>query len=172
MNTTTRKARRDSDQIAIHTLDPDHTRKLADDAKELTIVSVIAALLVGIAIAIFVLIVLPRPADARGFPWFFQHIKPTGNCAGHEVAASFYWSGRRTANGEVFDTNGNTAASRVYPIGTILHVSNPHTGKSLTIRVNDHGPYGIAHQLGVKLDLARGAARRLGMRQTGWVCVS
>src|ERR1039458_9701970 len=76
MNTTTRKARRDSDQIAIHTLDPDHTRKLADDAKELTIVSVIAALLVGIAIAIFVLIVLPRPADARGFPWFFQHIKP------------------------------------------------------------------------------------------------
>lgn len=154
------------------TFDNEHAAGLLRTSRELSIVSVIAALLTGIAVAIFALVILIGPADARGFPWFFQHIKPTGNCAGHEVTASFYWSGRRTANGEVFDANGNTAASRVYPIGTILHVSNPHTGKSLTVRVNDHGPYGIAHRLGVKLDLARGAARRLGMRQTGWVCVS
>ncbi len=142
------------------------------DKREMAIVSVIAGLLTAIAFTIITLMLLTRPADARGFSWFFQHIKPTGNCAGRKVAASFYWSGRRTANGEVFDANGNTAASRVWPIGTILRVSNPRTGKSLTIRVNDHGPYGIAHRLGVKLDLARGAARRLGMTQTGWVCVS
>jgi rare lipoprotein A len=154
------------------TFNQERSAGLLGASKELGIVSGIAAMLLMAAIAIFAFMLLMRTADARGFPWFFQHVRPTGNCAGHEVAASFYWSGRRTANGEVFNANGNTAASRIYPIGTILNVSNPHTGKSLTIRVNDHGPYGIAHAMGVKLDLARGAARRLGMNQTGWVCVS
>src|ERR1035437_515775 len=154
------------------TFNREHSDDVLQDVKGFAIVSGIMAMLLMAAIAIFAFILLMRTADTRGFDWFFQHVRPTGNCAGHEVAASFYWSGRRTANGEAFDANGNTAASRVYPIGTILHVSNPHTGKSLTVRVNDHGPYGIAHRLGVKLDLARGAARRLGMRQTGWVCVS
>jgi rare lipoprotein A len=154
------------------TFDQERADDLKQDIKGLAIVSGIATMLLMAAIAIFAFMLLVRTADARGFPWFFEHVKPTGQCAGREVAASFYWSGRRTANGEVFDANGNTAASRVWPIGTILHISNPLTGKSLTIRVNDHGPYGIAHRLGVKLDLARGAAHRLGMRQTGWVCVS
>src|ERR1035437_8145483 len=124
-----------------------HNERATDSLRsthELGIVSVIATLLTGIAVAIFALPLLVGPADGGGFPWFFLFIKSTGNCAGHEVAASFYWSGRPTANGEYGHPNGNTAASRVYPIGTILHVSNPHTGKSLTIRVNDHGPYGIA----------------------------
>jgi rare lipoprotein A len=110
-------------------------------------------------------------ATPRDFPWFFDHIKPTGLCPGREVAASFYWSGRHTANGEAFDANGNTAASRDYAFGTRLRLTNPVNGRTVTVRINDRGPYGIAHQLGVKLARARGAARRLGMTQTGWICV-
>ncbi len=44
-----------------------------------------------------------------------------------------------------------------------LTVTNPHNGRSLVIRINDTGPYGIAYRMGARLDLARGAAQRLGM---------
>jgi rare lipoprotein A len=39
------------------------------------------------------------------------------------------------------------------------------------VRINDRGPWGIAYAKGTRLDLARGAARRLGMRGTQYVCV-
>ena len=108
---------------------------------------------------------------AKDFKWFFDHIKPTGQCgAAREIAASFYWHGRRTATGEAFDANGNTAASRTLAFGTRLRLTNPLNGRSVTVRINDRGPYGQAHALGVRLDLARGAARRLGMTATQWLC--
>jgi peptidoglycan lytic transglycosylase len=43
-----------------------------------------------------------------------RYVRPTGACAGEEVLASYYWTGRRTASGEVFDANGNTAAARTW----------------------------------------------------------
>lgn len=110
-------------------------------------------------------------ALAKDFKWFFDHIKPSGKCgAAREVAASFYRHGQRTANGEAFDANGNTAASRTLAFGTRVRLTNPLNGRSVTVRINDRGPYGQAHALGVKLDLARGAARRLGMTATQWLC--
>lgn len=116
---------------------------------------------------------LSAPASARGFDWFFKHIPRSNDCpfGMREIPASFYWSGRRTATGEHFDANGNTAASRSYAFGTHLRLFNPRTKRELTVRVNDRGPYGIAHRLGVKLDLAFGAARRLGMKATEWICL-
>lgn len=108
---------------------------------------------------------------AKDFAWFFRNVPPSGQCGGaQEIAASFYYHGRRTANGEAFDANGNTAASRTLPFGHRVRLTNPKTGRSVTVRINDRGPYGQAHALGVKLDLARGAARRLGMTQTQWLC--
>ena len=53
----------------------------------------------------------------------------------------------------------------------MLTVTNPHNGRSLSVRINDRGPYGIAFREGARLDLARGAARRLGMRGAQYVCV-
>jgi rare lipoprotein A len=95
------------------------------------------------------------------------------NCAGgQEILASHYASGRRTATGERFDANGNTAAARTWPLGTTLTVTNPQNGRSLTVRVNDTGPWGIAYRMGARLDLARGAAQRLGMRGAQYVCVA
>ena len=113
-------------------------------------------------------------AEARYFHWFARHIKPSGACAVHEseVAASFYHSGTRTANGERFNPNGLTAASRTLPFGSTVRIRHPKNGRSITIRINDRGPYGPAHNVGVKLDLARGAAMALGMRVTEFICIS
>ena len=91
---------------------------------------------------------------------------------GEEILASYYSSGKRTATGEAFDANGNTAAARTWALGTHLTVTNPKTGRSVTVRINDRGPYGIAFTQGARLDLAHGAARRLGMSGAQYVCVT
>ena len=75
-------------------------------------------------------------------------------------------AGKRTASGEVFNPNGLTAAHRSLPFGTCLRVSNPKTGRSVSVRVNDRGPF----TTGVSLDLSHGAARggqRRVWRSTG-----
>ncbi len=79
------------------------------------------------------------------------------------IRASFYSSGHRTASGERFNPNGYTAASRTLPFGTRLHVTNPATGRSVIVRINDRGPF----IRGRGLDLARGAAVALGMVRQG-----
>ena len=114
-----------------------------------------------------------HPASARGWGSVHRYVKPSGNCSGgQEILASHYASGRRTASGERFDPNGNTAAARTFALGTSLTVTNPLNGRSLTVRVNDTGPWGIAYRQGARLDLARGAAQRLGMRGAQYVCVA
>jgi len=110
-------------------------------------------------------------AQAAGWGSVHKYVKPTGNCAGQEVLASSYSSGKRTATGERFDASGNTAAARTWPLGTSLTVTNPHNGRSITVRINDTGPWGIAYRMGARLDLAKGAAQRLGMRASQYVCV-
>ncbi|MDR3473307.1 MAG: septal ring lytic transglycosylase RlpA family protein [Devosia sp.] len=85
--------------------------------------------------------------------------------------ASFYGqeSGHRTANGEAFDGTGMTAAHRSLPFGTIVVVTDMATGRHVTVRINDRGPF----VRGRILDLSRAAARRLGIigRGTARVCL-
>jgi rare lipoprotein A (peptidoglycan hydrolase) len=117
--------------------------------------------------------VLPvTSASAGGWATVHKYVKRSGNCAGQEVLASHYSSGMRTASGERFDVNGNTAAARTWPLGTILTVTNPQNGRSVIVRINDTGPWGIAYRMGARLDLAKGAANRLGMRSSQYVCVA
>lgn len=84
------------------------------------------------------------------------------------VQASWYGGGeklaRHTANGEVFRPAGLTAAHRTLPFGTLVNVTNPRTGLSVVVRVNDRGP---ARQTGRSLDLSRGAARAIGFGGSG-----
>lgn len=80
--------------------------------------------------------------------------------------ASYYgpgFHGRTTANGERFDQNAMTAAHKTLPFGTRLKVTNPVTGKSVTVRINDRGPF---HGNRV-LDLSQGAAAAIGMVRAG-----
>jgi len=121
---------------------------------------------VGLAAAL--LIVSSAPAHSRGFAWFFAHSRPHGACAGQQVVATFYSSGRRTASGQAFNSSGYTAAHRTLPFGSQVTVTNPDNGRSVTVVINDRGPF----TLGVTIDLARGAAHAIGMYKTQWVCMS
>jgi rare lipoprotein A len=76
--------------------------------------------------------------------------------------ASWYgpgFHGRRTANGETFNTNALTAAHPSLPFGTKVRVVNEKTGRSVIVRINDRGPF-IRGRI---IDLARGAAQQIGM---------
>jgi rare lipoprotein A len=100
-----------------------------------------------------------RVAATRKHTPFASH----KNAAGTEVAsqgiASFYTEGTQTANGEKFDTNELTAAHRTLPFGTRLRVTSVATGRSVTVRVNDRGPF----VPGRVVDVSYSAARTLGM---------
>jgi rare lipoprotein A len=80
--------------------------------------------------------------------------------------ASWYGSdfhGRRTANGETYDMNAMTAAHTTLPMPTIVRVTNLENGRSVTLRVNDRGPF-VDDRI---IDLSRAAADALGMRDKG-----
>ena len=120
----------------------------------------------GLAAVLFV--ASSAQAHSRGFDWFFAHSKPHGACSGQHVVATYYSSGRRTASGQAFDSAGYTAAHRTLPFGSQVTVTNPDNGRSVTVVINDRGPF----TRGVTLDLAHGAARAIGMRGTQWVCMN
>jgi rare lipoprotein A len=77
--------------------------------------------------------------------------------------ASFYSEDSSTASGEKFDPNELTAAHPSLPFGTKLRVTNTATGKSVTVRVNDRGPY----VPGRVVDVSYSAAQALGMVNSG-----
>lgn len=81
--------------------------------------------------------------------------------------ASWYGSGRKTANGERFSPGGFTAAHPSLKFGTRLRVVNERNGRSVIVRVNDRGPF--VH--GRIIDLARGSAEAIGMTGTSYVSI-
>ena len=83
------------------------------------------------------------------------------------MITAYYWEGSHTASGQPFNPHAMTAAHRTLPFGTHLNVTNPRTGKSVEVIVNDRGPY----TAGVGLDLSIGAAQAIGLHGTGSVCI-
>ena len=80
--------------------------------------------------------------------------------------ASYYgrrFHGRLTANGERFDMNALTAAHKTLPFGTHVRVTHRATGRSVTVRINDRGPF----IRGRSIDLSRAAAKRIGLIKRG-----
>ena len=73
--------------------------------------------------------------------------------------ASWYgreFNGRPTASGEIFNDSQLTAAHPILPFGTMLKVTNQHNNKTVTVRVNDRGPF-VAARI---IDLSRAAAQQ------------
>jgi len=113
----------------------------------------------------------PSPHRERSVAFLANHqvvtnrppFAPTRTTAATPVAsqgiASFYTEGTRTASGEKFDTHELTAAHPTLPFGTHLRVTNVATGRSVTVRVNDRGPY----VPGRIVDVSYSAAESLGM---------
>jgi rare lipoprotein A len=73
--------------------------------------------------------------------------------------ASYYEHGSLTASGERFDAHQLTAAHPTLPFGTRLRVTNVATGQSVTVRVNDRGPF----VRGRVVDVSYSAAESLGL---------
>jgi len=71
--------------------------------------------------------------------------------------------GHMTANGEVFNPEGLTAAHKLLPLPTHVRVTNLNNRRSVIVRVNDRGPF-VRERL---IDLSAGAARQLGFYKEG-----
>ncbi|MDC7221971.1 MAG: septal ring lytic transglycosylase RlpA family protein [Spirochaetales bacterium] len=83
-----------------------------------------------------------------------------------EGIASWYgpnFQGKKTANGEIFDTEELTAAHKTLPFDTMVEVTNLSNGKSVILRINDRGPY-VGDRL---IDLSRKGAEAIGMLDSG-----
>jgi rare lipoprotein A len=84
--------------------------------------------------------------------------------------ASWYggsFHGRRTANGEIYNMYAMTAAHKGLRFGSRVLVTHRGTGRSITVRINDRGPY-IAGRI---IDLSNTAKRALGMDGIAPVCI-
>jgi len=80
--------------------------------------------------------------------------------------ASWYgddFHGRYTANGEIFDRNGISAAHPTLPMPCYVRVTNLSNGRSIMVRVNDRGPY-VGNRV---IDLSVRAARLLDFYERG-----
>ena len=82
--------------------------------------------------------------------------------------ASFYsYSDGKLANGGRFDPHALTAAHRTLPFGTRVRITDPNSGKSVVVTINDRGPF----SKGRVIDVSLGAARVLQMLDRGVIYV-
>lgn len=69
--------------------------------------------------------------------------------------------GQATANGEIYDPYGLTAAHPTLPIPSYARVVNLATGKSIVVRINDRGPFEAGNRK--LIELSFNAANKLGL---------
>ena len=115
-----------------------------------------------------------RPGHHCRCPWLRPGRHP-GCCRGDQAdpdRRSLWYGpgfhGKRTANGERFNTNDLTAAHKTLPFGTKVRVTNERTGHPVVVRINDRGPY--AH--GRVIDLSKAAAETVGISGLGKVTLA
>jgi rare lipoprotein A len=99
-------------------------------------------------------------------------VAPAALDAGTEVGVASYYGrefeGRQTASGAVYDGKAMTCAHRAHPFGSWLEVTDLDSGRRVTVRVTDRGPF----VKGRVVDLSLAAARALGMVERGLARVS
>jgi rare lipoprotein A len=106
----------------------------------------------------FFLCAIPCPAEGKSKP------------SSHALVGSASWYGRgfkKTASGERYDPNSMTAAHRTLPFGTMVRVTSVSNQRTVTVRINNRGPY----KRGRVIDLSHAAARELQMIKAGVVRV-
>jgi rare lipoprotein A len=74
------------------------------------------------------------------------------------IASVYAYSGSKTASGERANPAGLTAAHRTLAFGTHVRVTNRRNGRSVTVRINDRGPF----VRGRVIDITPAGARALG----------
>jgi rare lipoprotein A len=89
-----------------------------------------------------------------------------GDCPGSSMNATQYSPGRHRASSGPFVTGSVTAAHKTLPFGTQVVVTNPRTGVSVVVTIDDRGPF----TRGRDIDLSRNAAQAIRLRDVGRVC--
>ncbi|MEA2102233.1 MAG: septal ring lytic transglycosylase RlpA family protein [Thermodesulfobacteriota bacterium] len=96
-----------------------------------------------------------------------SHIpRPHGHHITYTGTASWYGSafhGRPTASGEIYNMYKPSAAHKTLPLGTEVRVTNLSNNKKVIVTINDRGPF-VGDRI---IDMSYGAAKRLGMVDTG-----
>jgi len=105
----------------------------------------------------------PRTPNIAGFP----SEPDVSSIPVQTCKASYYSYGSVTANGERYNPDGLTAAHRTLPFNTMVRVVNRANGRSVTVRINDRGPF-VSDRC---LDLSRGAMSELGGISSGVITV-
>jgi rare lipoprotein A len=111
-------------------------------------------------------IVLPLLLVSTWFGGMALAASSQGTCPGGSMSATQYGSGGHTASGQPFRPDGLTAAHKRLPFGTRVRVTNPRTGASAVVTINDRGPF----TRGRDIDLSQGAARAIGLSSVGRIC--
>jgi rare lipoprotein A len=110
-----------------------------------------------------VMFLAARSIDAPLVARSNEPVKPLKTWVGN---ASWYgddFDGKKTANGEEFDSEALTAAHPTLPFGSIVRVVNPRNHKFEVVRINDRGPY----QEGREIDVSYRVARKIGLTSSG-----
>ncbi|MEV4255795.1 septal ring lytic transglycosylase RlpA family protein [Spirillospora sp. NPDC049652] len=98
----------------------------------------------------------PKPKKPR------YTVVSSGSCQ-----ASSYGEGQETASGETFDPSELTAAHKTLPFGSKVRVTNRNNGESVTVRINDRGPF----VSGRCLDLSTAAMKQVDGMSAGVIPV-
>ncbi len=104
-----------------------------------------------------------RPYTVMGKTYY-----PLQTAAGYDEVGKASWygkdfHGKKTANGQIYNMYGLSAAHKTLPLGTQIRVTNLENNRSVVLVINDRGPF-VSGRI---LDLSYGAANKLGTVERG-----
>jgi len=108
------------------------------------------------------------PYTQRPYTVFDKTYYPINNSSGFRQTglASWYgldFHGKKTSNGEIYNTYALTAAHKTLPMDTYVLVENLNNQKQVVVRINDRGPF----VKGRIIDLSFNAAKKIGIIENG-----
>lgn len=108
------------------------------------------------------------PVKASPYVVFGKQYYPIQDARRYQAVGPASWYGTKfhgqaTANGETYDLYGMTAAHKTLPLPSYVRVTNLDNGKSVTLRVNDRGPF-YSDRI---IDLSFAAAKKLDFAEKG-----
>jgi rare lipoprotein A len=108
------------------------------------------------------------PFKANPYTVLGQTYYPIGDGRNYQATGTASWYGTKfhgqaTANGEKYDLYGMSAAHKTLPLPSYVKVTNLDNGRTVTLRVNDRGPF-YSDRI---IDLSFAAAKKLGFAESG-----
>ena len=112
---------------------------------------------------LLLILVIVTAVEAPAVVLPLQPVKPIRVWEGLSSWYGEQFHGRLTANGEIYDMYAPTAAHPTLPLGSLVRLVNPKTGRSRLVRINDRGPVIDGREIDVSYEVARS----LGFEEQG-----